>query len=158
MLNVTKQWLISTTNIQGHWELSIGTEVFIQEKNYRWNKQGTIVECLPYCQYRIKVNGSGRLTLQNRRFIRPFTNQQEQAREVDAPPRSRSVMTPTVINLDTVVSSESDVSPPGMATQESHFTSLRINFLTWSTITLLTASLISNVEDVNHKERLVVQR
>ena len=36
-------------------ELSIGTEVLIQEKNNKWNKQGTIVECLRYCQHRIKV-------------------------------------------------------------------------------------------------------
>ena len=101
-------------------ELSIGTEVLIQEKNNKWNKQGIVVECLPYRQYRIKVNGSGRLTLQNRRFLRPCTNQQQQAREVDAPSRSNPVMTPTVINLDTVVPSGSDISPPALATQERH--------------------------------------
>ena len=47
-------------------------------------------------------------------------NQQEQAREIDASSRSNSVMTPTVINLETVVPSGSDVSPPALATQERH--------------------------------------
>ena len=93
-------------------ELSIGTEVLIQEKNNKWDKQGIIVECLPYCQYRIKVNWSGRLTLQNRTSIPPCTNQQEQAGEVDTPSRSNPLMTSTAINLDTVVPSGSDVSPP----------------------------------------------
>ena len=52
-------------------ELSTGTYVLIQGKNRKWNKQGEIVECLDNRQYRIKVKGSGRITLRNRRFIKP---------------------------------------------------------------------------------------
>ena len=52
-------------------ELSVGTHVLIQGQNKKWEKQGVIVEKLANRQYRIKVHGSGRVTLQNRRFIRP---------------------------------------------------------------------------------------
>ena len=54
-------------------ELTVGTNVLIQDKNKKWKRQGVIVECLPYRQYRVKVKGSGRLTLQNRRFLRACT-------------------------------------------------------------------------------------
>ena len=46
------------------------THVRIQEGNKKWSKTGTVVECLPYNQYRIKVDGSGRVTTRNRRFIK----------------------------------------------------------------------------------------
>lgn len=53
-------------------ELSLGTPVLIQDKRKKWSKQGIIVEALKYRQYRVKVSGSGRCTLQNRRFLRPY--------------------------------------------------------------------------------------
>ena len=52
-------------------ELPAETLVLIQGKDKKWVKQGRIVEILDNRQYRIKTLGSGRLTLQNRRFIRP---------------------------------------------------------------------------------------
>ena len=39
----------------------------------KWDKSGLVVEALNYDQYRIKVDGSGRLTLRNRRFLKVFT-------------------------------------------------------------------------------------
>ena len=36
-------------------------------------KTGRIVECLPNRQYKIRVDGSGRVTLRNRRFIKAET-------------------------------------------------------------------------------------
>ena len=52
--------------------LSEGTSVVIQNRRHKrkWTKAGKIVESLGNRQYRIKLEGSGRLTLQNRRFIR----------------------------------------------------------------------------------------
>ena len=52
--------------------LPIGTAVVLQNNKgkRRWNKAGTVVESLGNRQYRIKLEGSGRLTIQNRRFIR----------------------------------------------------------------------------------------
>lgn len=53
-------------------ELENGLPVLCQnQSNNKWDKSGTIVECLPYRQYRIKIDGTGRLTLRNRRHIRP---------------------------------------------------------------------------------------
>ena len=86
-----KQWIIAANKrkqifarknkaIQLHYnkstrllpELPVGTKVLIQGKNKKWTKQGEIVEALKYRQYQVKVYGSGRTTLQNRRFLRPF--------------------------------------------------------------------------------------
>ena len=39
----------------------------------KWDKSGTIVEVLPYDQYRIKMDGSGRVSTRNRKFIRPIS-------------------------------------------------------------------------------------
>ena len=56
--------------------LKVGTDVVIQsqDRKKRWNKFGRIVEVLPHRQYRVKLSQSGRVTLQNRRFIREYTN------------------------------------------------------------------------------------
>ena len=53
--------------------LTIGTKVVVQSNTGRrlWNRTGVIVECLPYRQYTVRMNGSGRVTLRNRRFLRP---------------------------------------------------------------------------------------
>ena len=67
-------------------ELAVGTIVLIQGKDKKWIKQGKIVEKLENRQYRIKTFGSGRVTLQNRRFIRPC--------QPITPPTSREVQQP----------------------------------------------------------------
>ena len=55
--------------------LAIGTRVVIQNNTSHgrrlWNRTGTIVESLPHRQYTVKTDGSGRVTLRNRRFLRP---------------------------------------------------------------------------------------
>ena len=51
--------------------LTIGDSVTIQSHvNRRWDTTGKIVECLPDRQYTIRMDGSGRVTLRNRRFLR----------------------------------------------------------------------------------------
>ena len=56
--------------------LSLGDKVFLQNERgshpKKWDKSGTVVELGNYDQYWVKVNGSGRLTLRNRRFLRKF--------------------------------------------------------------------------------------
>ena len=72
---------IITENYNSHTKslapLSVGTTVLIQNRGKKqprqWYRTGVIVESLPHRQYRIKTNGSGRLTLQNRRFLHPAT-------------------------------------------------------------------------------------
>ena len=49
--------------------LETKTAVRIQSKG-KWDKTGSIVEILPNRKYRIRVDGSGRTTLRNRRFIK----------------------------------------------------------------------------------------
>ena len=54
--------------------LEVGNIVSIQNQTgpraKKWDKTGTIVEILPYNQFRIRVDGSGNVTLRNRQFIR----------------------------------------------------------------------------------------
>ena len=53
--------------------LLVGTAVRVQEKG-KWNRTGRVTEILPYHQYRVKMDGSGRVTLRNRRFLKAMTN------------------------------------------------------------------------------------
>ena len=50
--------------------LKIGQQVLVQRENGKWKDQGIIAEVLPFRQYRIRMLGSGRVTLRNRRFIK----------------------------------------------------------------------------------------
>ena len=54
--------------------LDVGDMVQIQNQRgnspRRWNKSGKIVEKLDFDQYLVKVDGSGRLTRRNRRFLK----------------------------------------------------------------------------------------
>ena len=36
----------------------------------KWDRTGLIVETLPHLQYRVRVHGSGRITLRNRQFLK----------------------------------------------------------------------------------------
>ena len=46
-----------------------------QEGNHPkcWDKRGQVIECLPYRQFQIMLHGSRRLTLRNRKFLKPYT-------------------------------------------------------------------------------------
>ena len=50
-------------------DLTVGTHVLLQEGR-RWKNQGIIVDVLPFRQYRVRMLGSGRVTLRNRRFLK----------------------------------------------------------------------------------------
>ena len=55
-------------------DLDVGDMVQIQNQRgndpKRWNKSGKIVKKLDYDQYLVKVDGGGRLTRRNRRFLK----------------------------------------------------------------------------------------
>ena len=57
--------------------LSIGERVFLQNQQgnhpTKWDRSGTVMESTGHDQYRVKVDGSGRLTLRNRRFLLAYT-------------------------------------------------------------------------------------
>ena len=55
-------------------ELQKGDKVFIQNQvgpnPRKWERTGTVVECKDHDQYTVKVDGTGRVTLRNRKFLR----------------------------------------------------------------------------------------
>lgn len=57
--------------------LSLGERVFLQNQQgpnpTKWDRSGVVVESAGHDQYRVKVDGSGRITLCNRRFLRAYT-------------------------------------------------------------------------------------
>ena len=59
--------------------LSPGSRVLIQNQYgvgkaaKRWDKSGLVLEDLGYNKYRVKVDGSGRVTDRNRQFLKQFT-------------------------------------------------------------------------------------
>ena len=76
--------------------LSIGERVFLQNQQgphpTKWDRSGVVMESPGHDQYRVKVDGSGRLTLRNRRFLRAYTQATptitSQRQAATAPPES----------------------------------------------------------------------
>ena len=56
--------------------LSIGDTVLVQNQlgnsPRRWDRRGVVVEVLPHRQYRVMMDGSRRISLRNRKFLRKF--------------------------------------------------------------------------------------
>ena len=56
--------------------LSVGDHVLIQNQlgnnPSRWEKRGVIIEVLPYRQYKVRVDGSRKVTLRNSKFLRHY--------------------------------------------------------------------------------------
>lgn len=80
--------------------LSIGDTVSIQNqsgnKPGRWDNTGTVTEALPFRQYRVLVDGSRRITLRNRRFLRkidPICRNPDYIRETMGQPRPPATTT-----------------------------------------------------------------
>ena len=57
--------------------LRVGDHVYVQNQTghhpNKWDKSGVVIEVKQYDQYIIKIDGSGRMTLRNRKFLRKFT-------------------------------------------------------------------------------------
>ncbi len=97
--------------------LAARTAVMIQTKG-KWNKSGHIVDVLPHRQYRVKVDGSGRVTLRNRRFLRCIsgptkTTTPPVSAARPAPVTAAGGTTPgTVTSTDAVSPSTAAMMPP----------------------------------------------
>ena len=69
-----EKWDEKTRNLK---PLEIGDNVYIQNlagnNPLRWERTGVVVEAKPFHQYTVKVDGTGRVTLRNRRHLRKFT-------------------------------------------------------------------------------------
>ena len=99
--------------------LRTGDHVRIQNQTgpnpRKWDKTGTVVEVHQYDQYVIKVDGSNRTTLRNRKFLRKYIP----ARKV-APTRqiSSDLIPPQCVPLQPVIPTPSlTVPPPGASLQ-----------------------------------------
>jgi hypothetical protein len=57
--------------------LKVGELVRIQNQigpyQRKWDKNGTVIEVHQYDQYVVRIDGSGRITLRNRKFLRKYT-------------------------------------------------------------------------------------
>ena len=73
----TRQGAILTEHTKVLKPLQMSDLVLIQNqagrRGKKWDRSGIVVEILDHDQYRIKIDGSGRTTLRNRRFLRPIT-------------------------------------------------------------------------------------
>ena len=102
--------------------LTVGTDVLVQnqKKGNRWDKQGQIVEVLPNRQYHIRMFPSGRVTLQNRRFIRVNTCAQPQSIcNMPLPSFSATPSTPSVTQQPPPPQTDTLRGTPTPATQRS---------------------------------------
>ena len=79
-------------------QLYTGDRCFVQNQTgpspKRWDRTGIVIEAHPHDQYTIKIDGSGRLTTRNRKFLRYF-----QPASMDMQPAPDSF--PLVINDET---------------------------------------------------------
>ena len=90
--------------------LAVGQVVLVQNQSgnnpLRWDRSGQIVEILPFDQYRIKMDGTGRSSLRNRKFLRAITPFSNSSRET-------SSTTPyTSLANDLEVNTENDAAAP----------------------------------------------
>ena len=99
--------------------LSAGARVFIQNQSgphpNKWDKTGTVVEVEANDQYRVKVDGSGRVTLRNRRFLRKFVPPTTSFGEPQVPSlavRAAPAAMPVAAGLPNATTLPLDRSPP----------------------------------------------
>lgn len=69
--------------------LQPGDKVLLQNQtgphSRRWDRTGVVVEAKPHDQYHVKVHGSGRLTLRNRKFLRQIKELSDTTTSATAP-------------------------------------------------------------------------
>ena len=72
-----KQGAVLTEHTKVLRPLSMSDIVLVQNqaggRGKKWDKTGVVIEVLDHDQYRIRMDGSGRPTLRNRRFLKPIT-------------------------------------------------------------------------------------
>ena len=80
--------------------IEIGTQVRVQNQaTKRWDRTGVVIEAKPYRQYIVRLSGSGRLSLRNRRHLKAITT-----------PASPTTPTPTATESSARPTQEPSVS------------------------------------------------
>ena len=84
--------------------LKEGDRCFVQNQTgpnpNRWDRTGMIVEARPHDQYLVKIDGSGRLTTRNRKFLRNF---QPATMEIQSAPTSPVIENHTTIPNPSII-------------------------------------------------------
>ena len=94
-------------------KLEVGDEVFIQNQNTsspacrKWDRQGTIIDVRDFNQHLVRVTGSGRVTLRNRKFLRKIKERSQQI--VSQLPLHGCLPTPS---FSSSKPAQGDTSPP----------------------------------------------
>ena len=95
-------------------QLRVGDHVRVQNQTgkdpRRWDKTGVIIEVRQFDQYAVKIHGSGRVTLRNRKFLRRYVPFSPSRCSKTSPQQSTPETRPTEENLHTC--SPSRASPP----------------------------------------------
>ena len=84
----------------------------------KWDKSGTVIEIMGHDQYRIRMDGSGRTSLRNRRFLRPFTPFTQAYKQVNISqitPSQSSVSSPALTQAQPSTDHTVTHTPPGQA-------------------------------------------
>ena len=83
-------------------ELVVGDKVLCQDVTTKnWNRPGVIVEVLKYRQYNVKMNGSGRVSLRNRRHVQNISRPQPVVpQRVQIPVAKNMVENENPLNVD----------------------------------------------------------
>ena len=96
--------------------LKINDAVFVQNQlGYhpkRWDKRGTIIEVLPHRQYKVRMDGSRKISLRNRQFLRKFTPLDHRAPghlQSGQHGDRREPSTPVVPNQDVLIPATNDL-------------------------------------------------
>ena len=99
--------------------LHIGDRCYVQNQTgphpNRWDRSGTVIETPGYDSYIVKVDGSGRITRRNRKFLRKFTPVETTVSECPPPPISNPL-------VETTTSPPSPPSPPDLPRRSSRQT------------------------------------
>ena len=78
-MKAAERWLEHTRCLP---PLKVGDTVRVQNQTglypNKWDKTGMVIEVRQFDQYVVKVDGSGRVTLRNRKFLRRYTQVQSQ--------------------------------------------------------------------------------
>ena len=56
------------------------------DRNPRWTLSGMVVRSLPYRQYKVRLDGSGRIIIRNRKFLREYFSKNAREDAVDSTP------------------------------------------------------------------------
>ena len=113
-LRGAERWSRNTRDLK---PLQIGQKVLIQNQHgagkiaLKWDRSGTVIEDLGYNKYRVRVDGSGRVTDRNRQYLRHFSP----ATPSQPAPSTGTAPGPTTPSQQTAPSTGTAPAPPASA-------------------------------------------